>query len=133
MRLGAGDILFRQGERGDLIYLVESGQIEVYRELANGDTEVLRRMGAGHYVGELGPILNLPRSASVRALEDVVLTGYTARAFRKVIPTTFSSRRLLRGMVESCDSSLPPAPPMTVAGTPSIVPGGSRVSRCAWA
>ncbi len=86
VRLGAGDILFRQGERGDLIYLVESGQIEVYRELANGDTEVLRRMGAGHYVGELGPILNLPRSASVRALEDVVLTGYTARAFRKSHP-----------------------------------------------
>jgi putative ABC transport system ATP-binding protein len=86
VRLGAGDILFRQGERGDLIYLVESGQIEVYRELANGGTEVLRQMGAGHYVGELGPILNLPRSASVRALEDVVLTGYTARAFRKEHP-----------------------------------------------
>ena len=40
----------------------------------------------GNYVGELGPILNLPRSASVRALEDAVVVGYTVRAFRKDNP-----------------------------------------------
>ena len=115
VRLGAGDILFRQGERGDLIYLVESGQIEVYRELSNGDTEVLRRMGAGHYVGELGPILNLPRSASVCALEDVVLTGYTARAFRKFASPPRSRAGGSLGAWSSRHSPLPPVPPMTVA------------------
>ncbi len=84
--LASGEILFRQGERGELIYRVESGQLEVYRELFDGGTEVLALMEPGNYVGELGPILNLPRSASVRALEDTVVTGYTVRAFRREHP-----------------------------------------------
>ncbi len=84
--LKKGGILFRQGERGELIYQVQSGLLEVYRELADGGTEVLARVEPGHYVGELGPILNLPRSASVRALWDTVVVGYTVRAFRKEHP-----------------------------------------------
>ena len=86
VRLAAGEVLFRQGERGELIYQVESGRLEVYRELADGGTEVLAPMEPGNYVGELGPILNLPRSASVRAVEDSVVTGYTVRAFRQDHP-----------------------------------------------
>jgi putative ABC transport system ATP-binding protein len=84
--LHAGEILFRQGDRGDLIYFVESGEVEAYQELANGETETLARIVSGTYVGELGPILNLPRSASVRATTDVRLTGYTVRAFRRAHP-----------------------------------------------
>ena len=86
VRLREGEILFRQGERGDLIYHLESGLLEVYRELADGGTEVLASVEAGNYVGELGPILNMPRSASVRALKDTVVVGYTVRAFRKDHP-----------------------------------------------
>ena len=84
--LATGELLFRQGERGELIYHVESGLLEVYRELADGGSEVLARVEPGNYVGELGPILNLPRSASVRALEDTVVVGYTVRAFRQDNP-----------------------------------------------
>jgi putative ABC transport system ATP-binding protein len=86
VHLAEGEILFRQGERGELIYHVESGLLEVYRELADGGTEVLANVDAGNYVGELGPILNLPRSASVRALKDTVMVGYTVRAFRREHP-----------------------------------------------
>jgi putative ABC transport system ATP-binding protein len=82
VRLTEGDVLFRQGDRGELIYFIESGLLEVYRELADGGREVLAQVEAGNYVGELGPILNLPRSASVRALTDSVVVGYTVRAFR---------------------------------------------------
>jgi putative ABC transport system ATP-binding protein len=60
----------------------------VYRELVDGRTELLATVGAGNYIGELGPILNMPRSASVRALEDTVVTGYTVRAFRQSHPHT---------------------------------------------
>ena len=86
VHLKEGEILFRQGERGELIYQVLSGLLEVYRELADGGTEVLARVEPGNYIGELGPILNLPRSASVRAMWDTVVVGYTVRAFRKEHP-----------------------------------------------
>jgi putative ABC transport system ATP-binding protein len=69
-----------------LIYRVESGELEVYRELFDGGIEVLASTAPGNYVGELGPILNLPRSASVRTLEDSVVTGYTVRTFRRDHP-----------------------------------------------
>jgi putative ABC transport system ATP-binding protein len=84
--LAEGEVLFHQGDWGELIYHVESGLLEVYRELADGTTEMLARVEPGNYVGELGPILNLPRSASVRALEDTVLIGYTVRTFRQNNP-----------------------------------------------
>ena len=86
VHLSDGEILFRQGERGDLIYHVEDGLLEVYRELADGGEEVLAQVQPGNYVGELGPILNLPRSASVRARGEAFVIGYTVRAFRQDHP-----------------------------------------------
>jgi putative ABC transport system ATP-binding protein len=84
--LGAGEILFQQGERGELIYFIESGRLEVFRIRADGTEEYLAEVGAGNYVGELGPILNLPRSASVRAIENSRLKGYTVLTFRRQFP-----------------------------------------------
>jgi putative ABC transport system ATP-binding protein len=84
--LEAGEVLFHQGERGELIYFIESGRLEVFRIRADGTEEHLAEVGAGNYVGELGPILNLPRSASVRAIENSNLTGYTVLTFRRQFP-----------------------------------------------
>jgi len=85
--LEAGEILFRQGDRGDLIYMVEEGEVEIYEIRANGSWEQLTVIGTGNYFGELGPILNLPRSASARAKGPCRLTGYTVRAFRQKFPS----------------------------------------------
>jgi putative ABC transport system ATP-binding protein len=84
--LGAGQVLFQQGERGELIYFIESGRLDVFRMRGDGTEEHLAEVGAGNYVGELGPILNLPRSASVRAIERSTLKGYTVLAFRRQFP-----------------------------------------------
>ena len=64
VRLSSGEMLFNQGDRGDLVYVIEEGEIEIYRERADGTKEVLATMNKGQYFGELGPMLNLPRSAS---------------------------------------------------------------------
>jgi putative ABC transport system ATP-binding protein len=89
VNIKAGELLFRQGDLGDLIYFVESGSLEVFRELADGNSKPLNTIAVGQYVGELGPILNLPRSASVRAIEDSVVLGLTVGAFRKRHPAAF--------------------------------------------
>jgi len=85
--LSTGDVLFNQGDRGDLVYVVEQGEVEVYRKRADGGEEVLAVVGLGQYFGELGPMLNLPRSASARAQSPCRLTGYPVRAFRRRFPT----------------------------------------------
>jgi putative ABC transport system ATP-binding protein len=81
--LEAGRYLFRQGDPSDLVYLVRSGQIEILRDLADGTEDRLSVIGEGSYFGELGPMLNLPRSASARALTPTVLTGSSVQQFRK--------------------------------------------------
>ena len=37
----------------------------------------------GDYLGEIGPVFHLPRSATVRARTDAKVVGYTVRAFRE--------------------------------------------------
>jgi putative ABC transport system ATP-binding protein len=81
-----GEVLFRQGDRGDLVYLVDEGRVEIYQVRADGAEEHLTVIEAGKYFGELGPMLNLPRSASARAKGPSRLTGYTVRAFRRRFP-----------------------------------------------
>jgi putative ABC transport system ATP-binding protein len=83
--LSPGDTLFRQGDPSDLVYVLESGAVDVYRDLADGGIEVLTRVQPGQYFGELGPMLNLPRSASVYATQNSVLTGYPLADFRKTV------------------------------------------------
>ena len=84
--LGAGEFLFRQGDPSDLVYLIQSGEIEILREKSDGEEEHMTVIGPGGYFGELGPMLNLPRSASARALQPTVLTGHSVQQFRTLRP-----------------------------------------------
>lgn len=91
VELQAGELLFRQGDYGDLVYVLEEGRIEIFRELAEGKDQRVTVLSQGQYFGELGPFLRLPRSASARALGPAVLTGYTVRRFRKAHPNLAAS------------------------------------------
>jgi putative ABC transport system ATP-binding protein len=83
--LAAGDVLFRQGSRGNRIFVIESGSVEIVRELPSGSTEVLATLGPGEHFGEMGPLFGLPRSATVRAESAAVVMGYTPEQFREHI------------------------------------------------
>jgi putative ABC transport system ATP-binding protein len=79
--LDAGEMLFEQGDASDLVYVVESGSIEIFRKDARGNEVLLRVVDPGSYFGELGPLLNTPRSAAARAAEPTVLIGYPLALF----------------------------------------------------
>jgi putative ABC transport system ATP-binding protein len=80
--LEAGEAVFDQGDPADLVYVVDDGSIEVYRVRPDGTDDVLAEVTAGHYFGEIGPLLSLPRSASARATRPTRLTGFGPREFR---------------------------------------------------
>jgi putative ABC transport system ATP-binding protein len=82
LELAAGDVVFGQGDAGDRIYVVDSGDVEIVRTRAEGTEEVLGRIGPGRYFGELGPLFGLKRSATARAAVASVVTGYSVRDFR---------------------------------------------------
>ena len=83
VRLAAGEVLFRQGSWGDLIYVVQTGEVEIVAECADGTEERRALVGPGQYFGEMGPLFSIPRSATARAVVATDLVGYTVRDFRE--------------------------------------------------
>ncbi len=62
-----GEVIVRQGEEGDCMYVVQEGQVEVYLE-KEGRELPLRVLGKGEFIGEMSIFEREVRSASVRAV-----------------------------------------------------------------
>jgi len=71
MKFKAGQVIIREGEIGDLFYVITEGQVEVIVRDADGSDVVLHEAGPGDFFGELSMLTNEPRSARIRAVEDV--------------------------------------------------------------
>ena len=81
LTLKAGEIVFEQGSLGGKIYVVEGGGVEIER-----DGEVIHVNQQGEHFGEMGPLFNLPRSATARAgAKGAKLTGYTLRQYSEIV------------------------------------------------
>jgi SulP family sulfate permease len=68
-----GEAVFRQGDRSDSMYFVESGKLDVELEMEGGKLLRLKKVGPGAVFGEMGIYTLAPRSATVRAAERCVL------------------------------------------------------------
>ncbi len=66
--VAAGMPALSEGEDSDRFYVIESGLVEVTQ-----DGVVLRREGPGEFFGEIGLLRDVPRTATVTAVEDTVL------------------------------------------------------------
>jgi len=82
IQLTADTVLFHQGALSDLIYVVAQGELELIHQQPDGQ-ELIRVVKSGDHFGEIGPLFGLPRSATVRARTDAVVTGYSVPAFRQ--------------------------------------------------
>ena len=75
-----GDLLFRQGDPSDYVLRIDSGSVEILREV--GDLSiVLGSVFAGQFVGEMGVIEKRPRSATARANTDVEAEQFNVPEF----------------------------------------------------
>ena len=77
----ADQIVMREGEPGDKFYIIAKGQVEVGVVRPDGQPEVIARRGPGEYVGEVALLMNIPRTASVRALGEVTCLTLTREEF----------------------------------------------------
>jgi CRP-like cAMP-binding protein len=73
MKYVAGSVIFHEGDISNVAYVIESGRVEIYRTLANGERTSLALLEAGQMFGEMGVLDAAPRSASARAVTDVVV------------------------------------------------------------
>ena len=65
-----GQVLFREGEPADSVFRLLRGAVDIFREL-DGEAILLGTVGAGQFIGEMGVVENLPRSATAQAASEV--------------------------------------------------------------
>ncbi|HEX6656240.1 MAG TPA: ATP-binding protein, partial [Candidatus Limnocylindria bacterium] len=68
--LAPGELLLREGDPGDAMYVVVSGELEVTKR-AGATEQPLARVGPGAIQGEIAALQGTERQASVRAITDV--------------------------------------------------------------
>jgi predicted acylesterase/phospholipase RssA/CRP-like cAMP-binding protein len=79
-----GAVVFREGDFGDTMYVVESGQVVVVSQ-ATGETIAL--LGPGSFVGEISLLLAQPRTASLEVTLDAQLWALNKNDFESLIST----------------------------------------------
>lgn len=65
-----GETIFHEGDVGDCMYVLQQGQVEVFREV-DGKSIRLAILNEGEFFGEMSIFDREVRSASIRAIGDV--------------------------------------------------------------
>ncbi|WP_431858626.1 cyclic nucleotide-binding domain-containing protein [Azospirillum sp.] len=84
MHYRVGDALFREGDPSDFACRILEGRVSVVKE-SQGSPVVLGEIAAGAIVGEMGVLEHKPRSATVRAVTEVLVEVIPADAFLPTI------------------------------------------------
>jgi MFS family permease len=93
--VAAGDVVVREGDESDRFYVIESGTVRV----TAADGHVLREEGPGDYFGEIGLLRDVPRTATITAIGDVVLLALGREEFLEAVTGQGEARRLAEDVV----------------------------------
>jgi NADH dehydrogenase len=92
-----GEVVFREGDRGDRLYVVVDGEVEAVKAQAGGEEVTLRRLGPGECFGEIALVGDTTRTATVRTRTGADVLAVDRDAFHAL----FASFPPLRGFVEN--------------------------------
>jgi NADH dehydrogenase len=81
-----GQVIFREGDRGEQLYVITDGEVEVVREHGADETP-LRRLGRGECFGEIALVSDRPRTATVRAVSASNVLAVDREAFQALFAT----------------------------------------------
>jgi signal transduction histidine kinase len=82
---GADDVIFREGDPGDCLYLIIEGNVRISKTGRGGLQETLNFMGPGNFFGEMALVDGQPRSAQATATSPTVLGSVDAATFNRIL------------------------------------------------
>jgi predicted MFS family arabinose efflux permease len=94
-RAPAGTAVIREGEPGDRVYVIRSGRVRVSKR----GTQVAE-LGAGDYFGEIALLRDVPRTATVTAIDDVEILSLERDEFLSAVTGSPPSRLRIDEEVE---------------------------------
>ncbi|HEX4472926.1 MAG TPA: MFS transporter [Nocardioides sp.] len=93
--VAAGDLVVSEGDESDRFYVIESGTVRV----TAADGHLLREEGPGDYFGEIGLLRDVPRTATITAIDDTVLLALGREEFLEAVTGQGEARRLAEDIV----------------------------------
>jgi len=80
-----GEVVFRQGDPGHALYVLVEGRLKVVLPAETGEEAILNVLGPGDVLGELALLDAEPRSATIVALEPVVVVTLAREDFLELL------------------------------------------------
>ena len=80
----AGDVIAREGDVNDCVYLIESGEISILKNFISSNPVVLATLGPGDFFGEMCILEALPRSATARAAAESKVVSLASSSFYRL-------------------------------------------------
>jgi predicted acylesterase/phospholipase RssA/CRP-like cAMP-binding protein len=111
VQIPGGEILIRQGEPGDSLYILVHGRLQVTIRNDKGKEEVVGEVARGEIVGEMAVLTGEPRSATARAIRDSELVRFSKDAFERVIGSNPAAMMMVaRQLVSRLKIAMQPYP-----------------------
>ncbi len=80
-----GEVIFQEGSKGDVMYVIQEGRVLIKREHVGGRTIALTEMGAGDLFGELALFDQEARSATAECVEPTKVVALTSGDVTRVL------------------------------------------------
>jgi CRP/FNR family transcriptional regulator, cyclic AMP receptor protein len=101
----AGDVLFREGEAGEEMYVIQTGLVQVLKRVGT-DERPLATLGRGEFLGEMAILNGKPRTATAVVLEDAKCLVIDARTLEAMITKNPEiALRLIKKLARRLDSA----------------------------
>jgi signal transduction histidine kinase len=84
-KFGHEHVIFKEGDKGDGLYMVRDGAVQISALVGQGERKVLARLKGGDYFGEMAIIDNEPRSASAVTEGDTAVYFLPREAVLKLL------------------------------------------------
>lgn len=85
LHFDADDVIFREGDPGDCLYLIIDGTVRISKTGRGGLQETLNFIGAGNFFGEMALVDGQPRSAQATATSPTILGSVDAATFNRIL------------------------------------------------
>jgi uncharacterized membrane protein len=83
--VAAGTLLFKVGDVGDAMFLIEAGRVRIYIHDGDGEDVTLAELATGDFFGEMAIVDGKPRSAHAAAVEDARLAVLSREDFLRFV------------------------------------------------
>lgn len=93
-RFRPGDWVIKQGEDGDNLYVVDSGELDCFKRFTkDAEPKFLKTYQPGESFGELALLYNAPRAASIKAKTDACLWSLDRDTFNNIVKDASMRKR----------------------------------------